>query len=363
MLIHEDDCETPLPSSVEDRYIQQQGLYHPSPNAGPLAGSLAVIQITRLYAPLYHILKSSVILPQTLQSFDEQFRAKATLLPDAYRNSSLATLDTSAIPALFALLSAQFHLYRRNMTPICRPPERAEALIRCVSVAQDTARYVSRILHSPPKPDKARLALVASNMVCLHLWRCILVLCFRGDYDAALMCLHLSSAIGNTRKINTGCGKNMVFFLDQLLGRVRSGNGSPQQLEHDEEILAYVSADAQGSAEHAWAWMGENQISPTSSQHSPMTRNEPMRDVLPLRTASNLTSSNEGVNGWDEWRRIEHMIRQLMEESRPRTATYYPAQHNPVKRVQLAPETMKPIATPAPAPPSSSSRISIANII
>ena len=371
MLIHEDDCETPLPSPIEDRYIQPQGFFRSASNAAPFTGSLAVIHITHLYAQLYQALKSSIILPQALQSFDEQFRARALLLPESYRMGSHAPLETAALSPLFTLLSAQFHLYRRNLTPVCRPPERAEALSRCISIAQDTAKYISRTLHNPPKADsekpwQVRVTPIASNMVCLHLWRCMLVLCFRGDYDAALMCLQLSSAIGNARKINVECGKNMVFFLDQLLNRVRSGQGSPQQLEHDEEILAYVSGDAQGNMVHSWVWTGNNLTSPTSSQRSPLSTSrpdEPMRDALPLRTTS--TSPRHDSNGWDEWARIEHLIMQLVEENRPRNASYYPTPHNPTKRVQLAPDTKaspNPAPTPSPAP-TSTSRISIANII
>lgn len=346
MIIHEDNCEAALPSAVDDRYIQQQSQSRLSPQPTPYTGHIAVIHITRLHAQVSQALKFSVTLPQTLQSLDEQFRAKATLLPEAYRNGSHTALDATAIPPLFALLSAQFHLYRRNITPICRPTERAEALSRCVSVAQDTARYISRILHNPAT-DKTRLALVASNTVCLHLWRCILVLCFRGDYDAALMCLHLSSAIGPIRKINTECGKYTVFFLEQLLSRVRSGTASPQHLEHDEEMLAYVSADAQCSTEHAWVWRTASTSSPISTR-----TDEPMRDALPLSKLG------------DEWTRVEQLVRQLMEENRPRTATYYPAHHNPVKRVQLAPDTKGSTGLAVSAPvQSSSSRISIANII
>jgi len=359
LIIHEDSCDLLLPSTAEDRLVQQQSQSRiHSSQSKPPTGSLAVIHITRLHAQVSQALKFSTILPQALQSLDEKFRAKAMLLPESYRNGSHAPLDTTAIPPLFALLSAQFHLYRRNMTPICRPPERAEALSRCVSVAQDTARYISRIMHTPAN-QKTQLALIASNTICLHMWRCMLVLCFRGDYDAALMCLHLSSAIGSTRKINTECGKNIVFFLEELLGRVRNGNGSPQQLEHDEEILAYVSADAQGNTEHAWAWGRANASSPASRP------DEPMRDALPLRMGSSPVSPREGPAPWDEWGRIEHLVRQLMEENRPRNANYYPAQHNPVKRVQLAPDTMKSNAVSAPSAPvqSSSSRISIANII
>jgi hypothetical protein len=375
MLINEDDCETPLPSPIEDRYIQAQGFTRSHAVSAPFTGHLAVTQITRLHAPIYQALKSSLIVPQALASFDEQFRSKISLLPESYRPGSSAALDTTALPPLFTLLSAQFHLYRRNLTPVCRPPERAESLSRCISIAQETAKYISRTLHSPTRTDsektwQTRVASVASNTVCLHLWRCILVLCFRGDYDAAFMCLHLSSAIGKTRRINGECGKNLVFFLEQLLRRVRSGQGSPQHLEHDEEILAYVSGDTQGSIEHAWVWGNEVMTGPSHSHHTSFDTmrshggDELMRDATP-RTGSTSPKQNEGT--WDDWAKIEHLIRQLTEENRPRTATYYPTPHNPVKRVQLATERelgAKPATQPSPnQAPSSTSRISIANII
>jgi hypothetical protein len=208
-------------------------------------------------------------------------------------------------------------------------------------------------------------------MACLHLWRCMLVLCFRGDYDAAFMCLHVSTAIGKTRKINSACGKHLVFFLDQMLSRARSGRGSPQQLEHDEEILAYVSGDVQASVDHSWVWAGPNATtsSPPSQSSSFDTLrshvgDEPMRDVLPVRTTGGSPIQTEV--DWNEWTRIEPMIRQLMEENRPRSSNYYPPPHNPMKRVQLAHETKLAPRPPPPPPspaPSSSSRISIANII
>ncbi|KAH8728101.1 fungal-specific transcription factor domain-containing protein [Phaeosphaeriaceae sp. PMI808] len=374
MLINEDDCDSPLPSPIEDRYVQHQGYTRAHSDSAPLSGSLAVIHMARLYTPIYQTLKSSFISPQVLQKFDEQFRSVMSVLPETYCLSSNDRLETSALPPLFTLLSAQFHLHRRNLTPVCHPIERAEALSRCISLAQDTAKYISRMLHSPNKPEwekswQIRVGLVANNMICLHLWRCILVLCYRNNYDAALMCVRMSSAIGNTRKINSECGKNLVFVLDQLLHRVRTGQSSPQPLELDEEMLAYVSGDVQGNMEHAWAWAGTNLSSPSFSQRSSQSRaqsrgaDEPMRDALPLRTA--ISPSQQEATKLDAWTRVEDLVRQLLEETRPRTATYYPTPHNPMKRVQLAADTKappKPAPTPSPAT-SSTSRISIANII
>ena len=165
------------------------------------------------------------------------------------------------------------------------------------------------------------------------------------------------------------CAKNTAFFLDRMLERVRTGRGSTQQLERDEEMLAYVRGDAQGSLEHPWTWVDAEMTTSTPSQcsrgHSTdaQSPDEGMRDAMPLRISG---ASREHAR--DEWARVEHMIRRLVEEMRPRNAppsSYYPPPHNPVKRVQLAPETtVSPRTVPTASPaPSSSSRISIANII
>ena len=377
MLIHENDCDISLPASVEDRYIQPQSFFRSHANSAPFTGFVATIHTTRLHADILQTLKSSIIHPRVLQTFDEHFASKLSLLPEAYQIGSNAPLEAAALPPIITLLDARFHLYRRNLTPVCRPADRSDALSRCTLVAQDTAKYISRVLHNPPKVDaetswQMRVGPIASNMVCMHLWRCILVLCFRSEFEAAFMCLHLSAAIKNTRKVHNACGRNIIFFLDQLIDRKRSGRGEPQQLEHDEEMLAYVSGDAQGSLEHSWVWAGADLTSPTQSQASPRSvvrshgLDEPMRDALPLRPTSR--SPENGSAEWDDWRRIEFMIRQLMEESRQKIVpppTYYPPPHNPVKRVQLATDTRSP-PNPAPTPnsaPSSTSRISIANII
>ncbi|KAF1844436.1 uncharacterized protein K460DRAFT_408721 [Cucurbitaria berberidis CBS 394.84] len=384
VLIHEDDCDISLPSSVEDRYIQPQGFFRSQANSAPFTGFIATIYATRIYTDVLQSLKSSIVTTRVLQSVDEQFYSKLSLLPDAYQISSSAPLEASALPPIITLLDARLHLYRRNLNPSCHHTERSQALSRCALVAQDTAKYISRALHNPPKSEaetswQARVAPIASNMLSMHLWRCILVLCFRGEYDAALMCVRLSAAIKNTRKVNAACGRNILFFLDRLADRTRSGLGDAQHLERNEEMMAYVSGDAQGSLEHSWVWAGADLSSPVSPHTSPHSAvrsqglDEPMRDNgLPVRTASGSPENGSGER--DEWARIAQVLRRLMDESRLRaaqppppppptaTTTYYPPPHNPVKRVQLASDTANSAPVPTPAP-SSTSRISIANII
>lgn len=374
-LIHETDCDISLPSNLEDRYIQPQGFFRSPSSPTTLTGSLAIISVTRLYADLLRNLKSSIIYPQNLQSFDDQYRLKLSLLPEAYQPESSAVLEITALIPLFTLLDARFHLYRRNLSPACRPTERSDALSRCTLVAQETAKYISRAIHNPPKLEAelswaARVGRISNNTVSMHLWRCLLVLCLSAEYEAALMCLHLSAAIGDARKVNVSCGNNLIFFLDQVIDRVRSGRGNPQQLEHDEEIMAYVSGDAQRNLDHSWIWAPDRpstlspQISPRGVARPPL--DEPMHDAAPLRNTSR--SPENGTASHAVWTTVEHLIRQLMEDSRLRAAqapSYYPPPHNPVKRVHLAPEMKSPPKpTPSPSPnPSSTSRISIANII
>jgi hypothetical protein len=110
MLINDSDCDISLPSPAEDRYVQPQGFFRTPPNTAPFTGSLAIIQVTRMYASLHQALKSSIIAPHTLQSFDLQFRSRLQQLPEAYQTSSAAALEAAALPPLFALLSAQYHL-------------------------------------------------------------------------------------------------------------------------------------------------------------------------------------------------------------------------------------------------------------
>ena len=376
MLINEDDCDLSLPVSLEDRYITPQGFARAQSVQPTFTGLLAMIHVVRPYASVYQAMKASYITPQVIQHFDEQFMLS---LPESHRTTSDASLEIAALLPLLTLQSARFLLYRRNMSTICRPPERADASRRCCSVAQDTAKYISRTLQSSPERPgsnswQTKAAKITSSQLCLHLWRCILIACFRVDYDAALLCLHLLITAGPQSKIGVGCGRNLTFFLDRLAERIRSGNGNVHQLEHDEEMLAYVSGDMQGNHAHAWVWVGTDatdQTSPLSPQdrsiQARIGTDEHMHgSELPARTSP---GSPENRRDWEGWGKVEQQIRQLKDEHRARLAQptpYYPPPHNPVKRVQLAPDAPPSPTRPGPFPPSTSSstsRISIANII
>jgi hypothetical protein len=389
MLISENDYNVTLPSTVEDRYIISQANF--PRNSVPFTGFLAVSQVARLYSSINQALKSSVIPQSVLQELAEKIASTLLLLPEAYRAPYKAPLEPDALPVVFQLHVAHFLLYRRNLSPVCRPPERADALRRCGLVALDTAKSISRTWNDSldtPYLDinwVSKMTQQTSTMICMHIWRCILMLCFVAEYEAALVCVRLSSAIGDFRRVNTACGKNIEFFLGRLLDKVHQGHGSFQRLAADEETIAYVSADMQWDLDQSWIWEGtdldaaQQVSSPSSTSPHTSIRLQGTKELmqgthLPLRPGSGSPRENRNeAETWNGWAGVEQQIRQLMEEQRPRLGghappSYYPTPHNPVKRVQLASNvpanSLRSTTVPQPSPtPSGTSRISIANII
>ncbi|KAJ4288524.1 hypothetical protein N0V90_011761 [Kalmusia sp. IMI 367209] len=228
-MINEADCDDVLPSFVAERYMDAQNVIHVRETLSRVAGFVAVIQITRLFSSLHQTLKSSTVTQHALQDHEERFQSRSPLLPKAYRVDSDAFLEPAALSPILTLQSARFQLHRRNLSPACSPSVRGVALTSCTAVAHDTAKFVQRTLQHPEyeKSWERKLRCIASSMMCVHLWRCILMLCLRGEYHAALVCVQASAAIGDVRKINDACGKNITFFLEQLAERMRSGDVHP----------------------------------------------------------------------------------------------------------------------------------------
>lgn len=391
--IADEDCDVGFPSPVDDRFIQPQGIIRTPASYAPQTGLAAAIPIVRFVSQLKRTLKTAGIATHTLQTYDDYFHGIMSSFPEQCHTVAETYLDPILLSSVLTLQVARFHLYRHNLSVSCRPAERADALRRCASVAQDTAKYISRSLQIPPvkaessdyseSPSQtwqARALCSASNMLCMHLWRCMLILCLRTDYHAALTCLRLSSIIGDLRKVNVACGRNLAFFLDRLMDRIHNGNGNHHQLEQDEEMLAYVSGDMQGCLENSWVWAGSEiglklnntQALPASDPHFRENGETFEGTHLPLRPSPLLTEKES--REWGGWERIERMIGQLIEEQRSRLSQplyYHRPPHNPGKRVHLAPDAAVPVSAVTSLASTStntlsavsSSRISIANII
>ncbi|KAF2423763.1 hypothetical protein EJ08DRAFT_700880 [Tothia fuscella] len=374
------------PNLAEDQWLDQQ---NNSSASSPNHSTISVVMpVIRFLGQLKQTLKSQVISRAVLNSYDEFFRAIMETYPDQYQYHSETYLEPFCLNGIVPLQLARFQLYRHNLNPQCSQQERSEALDRCLSVALDTIKYVSRSMRTPspsidnsgyPKQSWRDLLLASiTNTTCRHMWRCSLVLCFRGEYSAALTCLQVLRTIDDARKLNIACGRNLSFFLDKLLEKVHNSTPTRQELELDFELLAYVSGDLQGDLDNAFVWTGSEPSYPLNISQS-----------ISGPTAADATFSDEGLpasalltekemKDWGGWDCVERLIGMLIEEQQKQIQrqhlhgghhqpqqplqplNYHRPAHNEMKRVHLAP------LEPAPStstPPAGASRISIANII
>jgi hypothetical protein len=366
---YEDDLEVPWPS------LNQGSTPSSAPPAHTLPGTMPyIIPVIRCIPQLRKTLKAPTIARATLATYDEYFHSIMISYPEMLQTTSTQHIDPYLLHAVFPLQAARIILYRHNLTIQCTRQERNEAMDNCLRTALDTVSYIKRCLASPPpSPERlgptsnARLGLEekirmqADHFICKHIWRTTLILCFRGDYDSAMVCVRLSSIIGDMRKVNMACGRNLSWFLGQLLSRARADQLTSHQLEMDEEMVAYASGDLQGDADNAWVWAGGNAPAPEGA--AALSAPQASGDKPPLTA---LLTEKE-MNDWGGWERVESLVQELMQEQerqRGKKHSYQDSQHNNTKRVKLSPSIMStPTKGPSPTPPVGASRMSIASII
>jgi uncharacterized membrane protein YgcG len=314
---------------VSDEYIQTNGTILQPPSPQPPNGMMAVIPVVRITASIKKTLKSRTITAGTLNTYDEHFKAIMSSYPEPFAIHSTADLDPRLLTAACALQTSRFLLYRHNLSPCCRRAERRDALDRLVSVAQDTASYTQRSFNPAHMGSwAARLRTMAPAFFCAHVWRCILVLAFRAEYAAALTLLQVSAAVGDLRRNNMACGRHLSFFLDKLVERLRVG-ASQQQLENDEEMLAYVSGDMQGNSDNAWVWAGSDPqaISPAMTSANSAEAPAPAGNQL----------SDRELHEWPGWEHIQHVLTSLLHESQAQAAQQQQQQQQQQQHQQRAP--------------------------
>jgi len=180
------------------------------------------------------------------------------------------------------------------------------------------------------------LASSASTFLCTHLWRTTLFLCFRSEYQAALVCVRASAAIGTVRAVNVACGRYLAFFIRNLLTVMQRGEGA--YLDEDQDMVAYLSGDLQSTVGSAWIWQeDEHDRSPSKS------------DVAQVDSSS-ASHREDDSDEWNGWEEIMKTLVRLLEEKRQAEQ----------ERVQGGPN---PAPREAVISPGGSTRISIADII
>ncbi|KAK6540013.1 hypothetical protein TWF694_008846 [Orbilia ellipsospora] len=363
LMIVDDDCDVGLPCPVDDHFIYDEGFMVPNGAPEPANYLLTIIHVVRLVPALLKTIQSPTLSPQTLLAFDNHFAACLNTFPSHCQPHSSQPLDARSLSPITYLQTARLVLHRHNLSPLQPPDVRSAAVSSCVDIAKDTVNFLSRSMQPHSHAWSHSLAAAATTHICLHIWRCILFLCFRGQYKDALVCVQACSAIGDARIINQRTGRYIYGFLT-LLGEKIHQSGR-ETVERDEGLLALVSADAQGSTESSWVWVGSET---GLALNSPM---EKEREGETQRQSAPQAESEEGLDDWGGWSRVEQIIQQLKSEQEARDQHEQAARDLQSLGTTVVHHAAPPNASPVPShsnptPPSQSSatsRMTIANII
>lgn len=349
VLINDQDCDVDLPCPVDEQYIGE-GV----PDGQQTTPLLATIHVVRSMGQLTRTLRGPTIGPATLETFERHFTACLATLPSLYHPKSDHYLDPRSLAPIIYLQNARFILHRHNISPFSPREARSSAMDYCTSTCLDTAHLLSRCMRNLPDGPHGHdwrplFASCAGTLLCTHVWRCVLLLLFRQEYAAALVCVQASAAIGDSRVVNAAYGRYIAFFLRCLVSRLQH---SSVDLERDEEMMAYVSGDMQGSSDGSWVWQG----SETGSELEAMASNF----SSPSTPQPGAGPPEESRVDWEGWEWVENTVRYLNEGQRPQQSAY---DNQP--SVKSEPGVIKePAANAEQAQrPNSNSRMTIASII
>ena len=318
-MIKEEECNVHMPNPVDDQHMTGTSNWvDPSPDMATFALSHTIHVIGGI-ARLLRMLKTPQLSNQTLQAYDKHFDTVQTNFPAHLQLRAQGYVDPIELPPIMYLQNTRLALHRHNLSPICDQVARIQALDHCAAAAKDTSRYLLRCMQRPPAglPSNItacedswenRLISASSAFICTHLWRCTLFLLFRFDFESALVCTRASAVLGDTRRVNTSCGRYLDFFLSQFLIKLKQGI----QFDADEEMIAYVSADLQSSFESSWIWQETKGNVHMGKPLQSISGGDPSH-LLPDLSETTAPSTE---NDWAGWEKIIRLIEGLMEEQR-----------------------------------------------
>ena len=349
-LIHDSDCDVSLPAGVDDQYIQADGMLVPN-GAQPLTHSLlAVIHVVRCYPALLEAMAAPVISQQRISAFESHFRQclESSFPPQCYPSSNLP-LAPHFLSPLACLFHARMLLHRHNLSPRCSPNTRLAAVEGCTLVALDTGALIQR--------TSASLDDGATTLLALHIFRCTLFLLLTGYFEQGAACIRALASISTLRHVAIPCGRYLSFFVS-VLGPKRAEHAdyvqrtrappslrSPQDhhtallqsIATDEELIAYTTADLQGSPNNNWLWAGlERETNLERPAEWPMERSPATAPRTPSSATSSTLYSTEARTAltkeeskdWGGWARLEAASKALATMATP-AASAAPAASTP----------------------------------
>lgn len=340
--IDDEDCDFKQPRFDDNDPSELDSISQASNTAQLNVTVTLMTNAVRCISQVLRVLKSPATAPSSFETVDQQIAAYMNTFPPHHQIRSSEYLNPQTITPQIYLQNARLMVHRRNISPICTPEIRSAAIKSCLNVSQDTARIISRTMQDRLEGTDSttsqtrwedELASSASAFLCTHLWRATLFLCFRGDYQAALVCVRASAAIGRTRAVNGACGRYLAFFIRNLLTVMQRGEGA--YLDENQDMIAYLSGDLQGSLGSAWIWQEDELDSPRAKPENP-------------QDSSSASYGDEDPQEWNGWEDIMKTLVRLLEEKRQ-------AEHD---RLQGGPTPREAVISPG-----GSTRISIADII
>ncbi|KAL9041359.1 MAG: hypothetical protein Q9180_001332 [Flavoplaca navasiana] len=360
-MIHDDECEVNLPTPTDtNERARDSGKARATPAQSPL---VPTVQVIRGISKLLKALKEPIIPLLTLQSFDVLFDDCMGLFPAHHQINMHGPLDPHQIPPLIYLQNARLMLHRHNLTTKNAPGSRSQVADECTKIAKRTTSFLARCMldasglpalpQGRHEPWRGPFISAANAFLCTHVWRCTLFLCYRAEYEDALVCAQASAAMGSARPVNVACGRYLEFFLQRLLAKF---DESGEICKGDEELLALVSGDLQGSADSAWVW----------SKDASRTSANPSTHLSPTTTTP-LTAHDDDYS-WSNWDGIVDTLTRLGQRQRQRQQGH---QQQPALPLTLPSQVQQPaanIGSPVSpggteTPQSGSSRIRIADIM
>ena len=329
----------------------------PEQSTSPL---LPMIQVIGGIARLLRILKSDCLAKSALQAYDSHFSQCLNAFPAQHKVRADAYVEPTELPPMIYLQSARLMLHRHNLTPTCESVERSAAIDHCVLVAKDTAGLLRCCMQPPGEPRsheaeqndtwESRMVSASSAFFCTHVWRCTLFLCFRLDFENALSCAQAGATLGNVRPVNVDCGRYLEFFLHEMVSKLDQG----VNLDTDEQMIAYVSGDLQGSLEHSWIWQESE-----SGVHlgQPANVSDEKVDKVSASQSLSLARPQTKESDWNGWPNVVRTIERLSRKKEQER------QHLIAQESSLRPLMMFTSLAPSPNSMSPSNRMSIKDLI
>ncbi|KAL7268018.1 hypothetical protein RUND412_009373 [Rhizina undulata] len=370
LMIDDKDCDVGLPCPLDDHFIYDTGLLESHARTQPENSLLTTIHVVRLIRPLLQALQVPVISPANLEFFDGHIRSLMSIFPAKYHLNHPQPLEPRFLSPICYLQNCRLVLHRHNLC-FNNAETRTSAIDSCVLASKYTVALLSRAMQNQRNDNnmicdwQGLVAASATAMLCTHVWRCALFLCFRGHYAEALVCIDFSAAIGDIREINTACGRYLSGFLKLLAQKLAAG----VNLDSDEGMLALVSGDAQGSTESSWIWNGSetgtalNNSSSFQNDQSNVNNSNQGSTTNGTLPASN-TFTRESAQDWGGWEHVKALVQRLNDEKHGREfAQAAQQQHLQQHQQQQQAINSGMNGTSGRSTPASASRISIANII